>query len=78
VRLRRVEAGIRQDQLAKHVGISAGHLSRFERGMRDVSLSTLDAIVRALVELGVAPLPPHTSNHGPAGEPSKPSSPASD
>jgi transcriptional regulator with XRE-family HTH domain len=52
VRLRRVEAGIRQDHLAARVGISASHLSRFERGMRDVSVTTLEAIVRALVELG--------------------------
>ena len=57
VRRRRVEAGIRQDHLAQRVGISASHLSRFERGKRHVSLATLDAIVRALLELGVEPLP---------------------
>lgn len=57
VRRRRVEAGIRQDHLAERVGISPSHLSRFERGKRHVSLATLDAIVRALIELGVDPLP---------------------
>lgn len=57
VRLRRVEAGIRQDHLAQRVGISASHLSRFERGKRDVSVATLEAIVRALIELGVKPWP---------------------
>ena len=57
VRRRRVEAGIRQDHLAERVGISASHLSRFERGKRHVSLATLDAIVRALLELGSEPMP---------------------
>jgi transcriptional regulator with XRE-family HTH domain len=57
VRLRRVEAGIRQDHLAARVGISPSHLSRFERGMRHVSVATLEAIVHALIELGVQPWP---------------------
>src|SRR5262245_14023311 len=57
VRRRRIEAGILQARLADVVGISASHLSRFERGRRDVSLRTLDAIVRALVELGGIPIP---------------------
>ena len=52
VRLRRVEAGIRQDHLAARVGISASHLSRFERGERDVSMTTLEAIISALIDLG--------------------------
>jgi len=47
-----VEAGVRQDHLAERVGISASHLSRFERGERHVSLETLEAIIVALVELG--------------------------
>jgi transcriptional regulator with XRE-family HTH domain len=70
VRRRRVEAGIRQDLLAERVGISPSHLSRFERGKRHVSLATLDAIVRALLELGVEPLPELT-------RPSAPGSPYS-
>ncbi len=61
VRRRRVEAGIRQDHLAERVGISASHLSRFERGKRHVSLATLDAIVRALLELGVDSMPELTT-----------------
>lgn len=77
VRRRRVEAGIRQDHLAERVGISASHLSRFERGKRHVSLATLDAIVRALLELGVPPLPELTGavdlENG--GRPAAPSGP---
>jgi transcriptional regulator with XRE-family HTH domain len=69
VRRRRVEAGIRQDHLAERVGISPSHLSRFERGKRHVSLATLDAIVRALIELGVDPLPELTRPGAP-GSPS--------
>ena len=64
VRRRRVEAGIRQDHLAERVGISPSHLSRFERGKRHVSLATLDAIVRALLELGVDALPELTTPGG--------------
>jgi transcriptional regulator with XRE-family HTH domain len=50
--------------LAERVGISPSHLSRFERGQRHVSLATLDAIVRALLELGADALPELTASGG--------------
>lgn len=45
-------AGIRQDALAAAVGISPGHLSRFENGKRDISRPTYDALVQALAVEG--------------------------
>lgn len=45
----RERAGLTQSELAKRAGLEQGHISRIERGaQKDISLSTLQAIARAL------------------------------
>lgn len=47
----RKEAKIPQTRLAARVGISPGHLSRFEKGQRTIARPTYDALIEALAQL---------------------------
>ena len=48
IRVRRVELGMTQGELATKLSIGPSNLSYIERGERDVSVSLLDEIARAL------------------------------
>ena len=48
IKVRRVELGLTQAELATKLSIGQSNLSYIERGERDVSLSLLDEIARAL------------------------------
>lgn len=48
VRALRLRRGLTLDQLATHAGLSKGHLSRFERGEKTVSIAALMRVAQAL------------------------------
>jgi len=48
IKVRRVELGMTQGELAEKLSVGQSNLSYIERGKRDVSLSLLDEIARAL------------------------------
>lgn len=45
---RRQEVGISQEELAKRAGISRTYLSDIERGLRNISISTLTKLAQAM------------------------------
>lgn len=48
IRVRRVELGMTQAELADQISVGQSNLSYIERGERDVSISLLDEIAKAL------------------------------
>ena len=48
IRALRLKSGLKQADLAVHLGLSRGHLSDLERGTREVGLITLQVIARGL------------------------------
>lgn len=48
LRISRVAAGLRQDQLAKLAGIHASHVSLIEKGKRRPSVTTVEKLAHAL------------------------------
>ena len=69
VRTRRAQLGITLDQLAQASGVTAGALSRVERGLLSVSLRNAQAIARGLgCELGELLQPPVAAQVTRAGD----------
>ena len=48
VRTRRLEAGLTQEALAERTGLHRTYVGAIERGERNVSLATLEALARGL------------------------------
>lgn len=48
IRLCRTQRGVSQGLLAEFIGISVSYLSLVERGKRDLKISTLEAVAKAL------------------------------
>jgi transcriptional regulator with XRE-family HTH domain len=51
IRLLRIAKGISQEQLARLTGLSAGHVSRLERGRRSATPGVAKALAHALAVL---------------------------
>jgi transcriptional regulator with XRE-family HTH domain len=44
----RTDAGLSQEKFAAHIGVSRGYLSDIERGAREMSLQTAQAVCKRL------------------------------